>query len=286
MKISRTSLLILGATICSGCVGHVANTKAPAGPPPAQSTIKVSVTPATANVRADESYTFSATVTGTSHTAVTWSVNGISGGSATLGTINSSGKYTAPSSLPSPNSLTIRATSAASSTVSATSTATILNPTPVLTGINPASVGNGNFTITVAGSKFVSGAQVSLSGLSLQTSYVSATQLTAKGSASSAGTFPVTVTNPDPGASTSSSASLEVTGSTQASSCGSMQTGQGASLGGFVPFPADSLWNKDISTAAVDANSTATIITLVALPQSTRTSEQASIRAQQLVFPT
>jgi hypothetical protein len=38
-----------------------------------------------------------------------------------------------------------------------------------------------------------------------------------------------------------------------------MSTGQGASLHGFVPFPSDSLWNKDISTAPVDANSSAII---------------------------
>ncbi|HMI51633.1 MAG TPA: IPT/TIG domain-containing protein [Candidatus Saccharimonadales bacterium] len=259
MKLLQTSLLLLFAASCSGCVGLVSGTKPPANPPPAESAVKVSVTPGTANIRAGESYTFSATVTGTANAAVTWSVNGTSGGSSSLGTINSTGKYTAPPSLPSPNSLTIRATSTASSTVSATSTATILNATPVLTGINPASVGTGNFTLTVTGSKFASGAHVSLSGLALETTYVSATQLTAKGSASSAGTFPVTVTNPDPGASTSSGTSLAVTGSTQASSCSSMQTGPGAALGGFVPFPADSLWNKDISAAAVDANSAATI---------------------------
>jgi hypothetical protein len=34
-----------------------------------------------------------------------------------------------------------------------------------------------------------------------------------------------------------------------------MSLGPGASLNGFVPFPASSLWNTDISTAAVDANS-------------------------------
>jgi hypothetical protein len=34
-----------------------------------------------------------------------------------------------------------------------------------------------------------------------------------------------------------------------------MSTGQGASLNGFVPFAASSLWNTDISTATVDPNS-------------------------------
>src|SRR5436853_7149668 len=45
----------------------------------------------------------------------------------------------------------------------------------------------------------------------------------------------------------------------QASSCSSLSLGQGASLGGFVPFPADSLWNADISSAPVDPNSAAVI---------------------------
>lgn len=38
-----------------------------------------------------------------------------------------------------------------------------------------------------------------------------------------------------------------------------MSLGQGASLNGFVPFPADNLWNKDISNEAVDPNSDAII---------------------------
>jgi hypothetical protein len=45
----------------------------------------------------------------------------------------------------------------------------------------------------------------------------------------------------------------------QASNCSSLSLGQGASLGGFVPFPSDSLWNRDISSVPVDANSSAII---------------------------
>jgi len=45
----------------------------------------------------------------------------------------------------------------------------------------------------------------------------------------------------------------------QASNCSSLSPGQGASLGGFVPFPADSLWNADISSTPVDPNSAAVI---------------------------
>ncbi len=45
----------------------------------------------------------------------------------------------------------------------------------------------------------------------------------------------------------------------QASNCSSLSLGQGASLGGFIPFPSDSLWNQDISSAPVDASSSAII---------------------------
>ena len=41
----------------------------------------------------------------------------------------------------------------------------------------------------------------------------------------------------------------------QSGTCAGMSLGQGASLNGFVPFPADNLWNTDISSAPVDPNS-------------------------------
>jgi hypothetical protein len=47
--------------------------------------------------------------------------------------------------------------------------------------------------------------------------------------------------------------------SPQASNCSSLSLGQGGSLGGFLPFPADSLWNADISSTPVDPNSAAVI---------------------------
>jgi len=41
----------------------------------------------------------------------------------------------------------------------------------------------------------------------------------------------------------------------QGTSCSGMSMGAGASLNGFVPFPADNPWNTDISSAPVDPNS-------------------------------
>src|SRR6202171_5018520 len=45
----------------------------------------------------------------------------------------------------------------------------------------------------------------------------------------------------------------------QSAPCSGMSTGAGAKLNGFVPFPVSSLWNSDISSAAVDPNSASII---------------------------
>ncbi len=247
--------LLLSALFFAGCGG----TSAPNNQPPPPAGVQVSVSPPTANIRAGDSFPFSAAVSGTTNTAVTWSIAGTAGSPPVIGTITSDGNYTAPASLPNPNSITVRATSAADASASGSSSVTLLNPTPVLTGINPSSVGTGNFTLTVTGSRFINGAQVLLGTTPMQTIFGSATQLTATGSASSSGTYAVSVSNPNPGSTSSSSVNLQVTGSPQASSCGGMSLGQGAALNGFVPFPADSLWNRDISNDPVDSNSTAII---------------------------
>jgi len=256
-RIFFSLLLLLAAHCFVGCSSGPSSTN-PSDP----QSISVSVTPATANIRAGASLTFSATVTGTADTAVSWSVNSTPGGSSTLGTITSSGAYTAPSFLPSPNTITITATSSADSSKFSSSAITLLNPTPSLTGISPASSNLGSFTLTVTGSNFISGAQVLFNNSALPSTFVSSTKLTASGNATSAGTFSVAVQNPDPGSSTSSALNFQVNGSTQISSCSQMAVGQGASLGGFIPFPSDNLWNKDISSAPVDPNS-ANIISFI-----------------------
>src|SRR4029077_10173005 len=135
----------------------------------------------TANIRAASSFQFTANVSGNSNTSVTWSVNGSAGGSSALGTIASNGTYTAPSSLPSPNTVTVTATSAADSSKSASSAVTLMNLTPTLIGTNPASISTGSFLLTVTGANFLSSAQVFLGATALTTTFVSSTQLTATG---------------------------------------------------------------------------------------------------------
>ena len=262
----RHSLLFVflaAAAALAGCTGTTKSSPASnANTPPSGSSVTVAVSPSSANVRIGATQSFSATVTGSTNTSVTWQVNGVEGGSAATGTINSSGLYIAPTTVPSSNIVTVGAVSSADATASGSSAVTLQNPVPVLTSIAPASVPAGAFAITVNGSGFVSGGQVLLEGSPLATTFVSSTQLTATGNESSAGTFSVAVMNPNPGSATSASQILQVTstsGGNPPPSCSGMSLGQSASLNGFVPFPPDNPWNQDISSAPVDANSAAII---------------------------
>jgi hypothetical protein len=263
--------LVLGAALfqadCAGVTGSSAGNPGSPPPPPPQVTVSVSPNPIT--VRAGLAQPFSATVTGTSNSSVTWQVNSVTGGAASTGTISASGVYTAPATLPSPNSVTVQAVSMADANAAGQSAVTLWNPVPVLTTISPMPVTQGTIGITVTGSNFVNGAQVMLAGSPLTTTFSSSTRLQATGTAATAGMFAVTVVNPDPGSSASNAVTLQVNSSGGGNppppppppplACSVMQTGQGGSLGGFVPFPADNLWNKDVSSAAVDPNSAALI---------------------------
>ena len=249
-------MAILALALGAGCTGSTSSTQNSGTNP---SGAGVAVSPATANVRAGDSQQFSAAVNGAQGQSVSWSVNGVAGGTASTGTIDAGGKYTAPAALPNPNTITIQATSAAGASVSGSAAVMLWNPTPVATGISPSSVNTGNITLTVNGSKFVNGAQVFLGSAALQTAFNSSTQLTATGNASTAGAILVTVRNPDPGASSSAGVTLQVGGLTQAASCSGMALGAGASLNGFRAFPDDSPWNRDISAAPVDLNSSGII---------------------------
>jgi hypothetical protein len=246
-------VLILVLVDCAGV------TKSKTTPPPQ---ITVSVAPTTANVRANATQAFSTTVTGTANTHVNWSVNGVGGGNATTGTISASGIYTAPVTLPNPNTIAVAAVSVADSSASGASDVTLWNPTPAISNVSPANFAAGAYTLTITGSNFVSGAQVLFGGASATATYVSSTQLTATGSATTAGTFAVTVSNPNPGSSTSGSVNVTVTstgGNPPPLACNGMSLGQGGSLNGFLPFPPDNAWNQNIANATVDPNSAAII---------------------------
>src|SRR5438094_6986821 len=93
--------------------------------------VSVTISPTSATVGAGGTQQFTATVTNTNNTAVTWQVNGVPGGNATAGTISSAGLYTAPAAVPSPATVTVRAVSQADATKSASAQVTITAPTDV-----------------------------------------------------------------------------------------------------------------------------------------------------------
>ena len=111
----------------TGAPASANNGTCPAGPPPS---IVVSVTPATASVQTGATQSFTATVTNTTNTAVTWQINGITGGNTTVGTISAAGLYTAPATVPSPATVTVGAVSMADPTRSGSAQVTITTPAP------------------------------------------------------------------------------------------------------------------------------------------------------------
>jgi len=86
---------------------------------------KVTISPASAQVTVNGLQQFAATVTNATNSAVTWSVNGVTGGTSASGTISSTGLFTAPAAVPSPATVTVKATIQADTTVSASATVTI-----------------------------------------------------------------------------------------------------------------------------------------------------------------
>jgi hypothetical protein len=112
--------------------------------------IAISLAPQSANVPTGGAQVFTATVTesGDPAAGLNWSVNGIAGGNATVGTIVSTSAttalYTAPPAPPSSPTVTIAATSAADSSKSGSATATITCSATNSISPSQASVGLGS----------------------------------------------------------------------------------------------------------------------------------------------
>src|SRR5215831_12403613 len=83
------SLALLLTSVLIGC----GNGASGSPPPPRPS---ISITPASANIAAGGSQQFAASISGNTNPSLTWQVNGVAGGNATLGMISASGLYTAP----------------------------------------------------------------------------------------------------------------------------------------------------------------------------------------------
>lgn len=125
---------------------------------------------------------FTASVTGGSaadmSSALTWAANGTVGGNATLGTITSTGLYTAPTVIPA-NSIVITATLVSNPMISGLQYITILPPGPTITGVSPNPIPTGTVTITVTGSGFSKGAVLWQGGTQLAPTSITSTTIIA-----------------------------------------------------------------------------------------------------------
>lgn len=136
------SYVLIALCGCAGTASHAPST-----------TIAVSVVPATATVATGKTLQFTATVTGTSNTVVTWSVTG---GTAN-GSISIGGLYTAPATVPNPATVSVTARSQADTTKSGSASVTVTAATAASTvTVSPstasvANFGTQQFTATVNG---------------------------------------------------------------------------------------------------------------------------------------
>lgn len=172
--------------------------------------VSISISPNSATVQTGAAQQFSDTVSGTSNTAVTWSVDGLTGGNSTVGTISTNGLYTAPNSTGS-HSVTV--TSAADTTQSASAAVTVTSSSSVSITINPTSAtvatgGTQQFGDTVSGSSntSVTWSADGVTGGNSSTGTISTTGLYT--APTSSGSHTVTVTS---AADTTKKASASVT---------------------------------------------------------------------------
>jgi hypothetical protein len=139
-KFSKTkgftvAILLANGVWSLGCGGGPGT-----GSPPPPPSIIVTISPTSGSVLLGNPATFRATVTNATDTSVNWSVNGVAGGDAAVGTITSAGAYTAPADLPTPATVQVAATSQADTKKSASAAVTITSDITLSLTPNPANV--------------------------------------------------------------------------------------------------------------------------------------------------
>jgi YVTN family beta-propeller protein len=148
MKSLKLGATVLIAGLLAGCGG---GNSTPVG---------ITIAPTSATVVLNGNEQFTATVTGTiSNMTVNWAVSQgsgtpVPGGNSTLGTVSSTGLYTAPAALPNPPTVSVVAIAAASAAVTASATVTIDSGVRVQVLPASATIGTGetlSFTATVTG---------------------------------------------------------------------------------------------------------------------------------------
>jgi uncharacterized protein (DUF1800 family) len=154
----------------------------------------IAISPGYTTVGVNGTVQYTATVTGLTSTAVTWSVSGVNGGNSTYGTITTGGLYKAPAAIPA-NGITVTALGSDKKT-SATVYVAVEPAGPSITSISPNPIPAGSYSITVTGTGFVNGAIVRTPGVNLSTTFVNSTTLKTGGYQRSAGAVTFQVENP------------------------------------------------------------------------------------------
>jgi hypothetical protein len=170
--------------------------------------VVVSVLPGNVILAGGGMQRFTATVTGTNNQQVTWTITGAGcGNPGSCGSIDLTGLYTAPASVPSPNLINVVATSVEDISQSATATI-MISSGPNINSLAPTSAyagAAGGFTLSVSGGNFLSsspgpGSTILIAGTPTVTSCALNTQCStsvASTDLSVPGNLSVQVQNPD-----------------------------------------------------------------------------------------
>jgi len=186
--------------------------------PPSHAAGSISVSPAKETTAIGGTRQYTATVMGLTDTRVIWSING--GG--VYGTIDSTGMFHAPSTLPlNGTTFTITATTMMDPTVAGTATGDLKMPGPVITGITPTSAPvSTTFTLTAVGTGFQSGATLFVNGVQYPTQVIYSTQISASVAVYTVGTYIVMAKNA--GSMFSNLLNINITGSSSGGSSGTL----------------------------------------------------------------
>ncbi|PYV79252.1 MAG: hypothetical protein DMG93_21100 [Acidobacteria bacterium] len=100
--------------------------------------IAVTISPTSSQLSTGQSQQFTANISGTRYKSIVWMVNGVAGGNTTVGTVSSSGLYTAPATAPD-NSVQVTAASVYQPSASASAIVSISSGVPVAISVTPSS---------------------------------------------------------------------------------------------------------------------------------------------------
>ncbi|HVB40190.1 MAG TPA: hypothetical protein VNE83_04785 [Terriglobales bacterium] len=198
------------------------------------------------------------TVINSSNTNIIYSVGTLGnftiGGDATVGTISSTGLYTAPTVLPASNNvITVQAVAVADPTQKATTSITLLNPAATITSVTPSIVTAGqSYTFDLRGTDFAAGATLNLSGAQIGTpQIVGSTEISVTARVTASGLLSLNVINPDAAGNSNAVALRSQPAAPATSSANAVLIGEVDSNSGGAPITATKAYIPEGNTLAV-----------------------------------